>query len=303
MYILCYKLCAVLIVIIHLNYKLVLIHDLRSRLTWVTLIKFQTEVRVRADGEFDGETGADGVGYFALLGRGMSSPRVSGRGPVGKRMEGGMRLAIMSPIRLFREGLAACLGGREGLTEVTVVEDVAGLRAAVEASPDDLVALVDVTQGVDLDELRRLAGECPALRMVAVGLKEQGGRWCGTAGRVRRLRGARPVHRRAARGDPRRRRGASSMPAEIANGLLRALFGPAQSLAPAADDPALTGREGEVLRLLGRGMSNKEIARELGVSLATVKHHVHNLLGKMGLARRGQAMRKVREAPWIATSG
>ena len=67
-------------------------------------------------------------------------------------------------------------------------------------------------------------------------------------------------------------------------------------------DQGLTRREGEVLKLIGQGMSNKEIARDLNLSLATVKHHVHHVLQKLGLPRRAQAMRRVREAPWIASS-
>jgi DNA-binding NarL/FixJ family response regulator len=62
----------------------------------------------------------------------------------------------------------------------------------------------------------------------------------------------------------------------------------------------LTVRESEVLQLVGRGLSNKEIASELFLSVATVKHHVHHILEKLKLPRRGQAMRRVRDAPWIA---
>ena len=65
---------------------------------------------------------------------------------------------------------------------------------------------------------------------------------------------------------------------------------------------ALTRREGEVLQLIGRGLSNKEIARDLSLSVATVKHHVHHVLEKLQLPRRAQAMRRVRETPWIASS-
>jgi two-component system, NarL family, response regulator LiaR len=51
----------------------------------------------------------------------------------------------------------------------------------------------------------------------------------------------------------------------------------------------LTDRETEVLRLLARGLSNKEIARSLQVSEATVKTHVGNVLAKLGVPSRTQA--------------
>jgi DNA-binding NarL/FixJ family response regulator len=50
----------------------------------------------------------------------------------------------------------------------------------------------------------------------------------------------------------------------------------------------LTAREEEVVQLIIAGESNKEIARSLDISVATVKSHVHNLLGKLGLAGRGK---------------
>jgi DNA-binding NarL/FixJ family response regulator len=61
----------------------------------------------------------------------------------------------------------------------------------------------------------------------------------------------------------------------------------------------LSRREGHVLRLLGRGLSNKEIAGELFLGVSTIKHHVHNILKKLELSQRGQAMQRVRDAPWI----
>jgi len=51
----------------------------------------------------------------------------------------------------------------------------------------------------------------------------------------------------------------------------------------------LTTREVEVLRLVGTGAANKEIALQLGISERTARTHVSNILGKLGLASRTQA--------------
>jgi two-component system, NarL family, response regulator LiaR len=63
-------------------------------------------------------------------------------------------------------------------------------------------------------------------------------------------------------------------------------FATAERPVPAAE---LTERELEVLRLLARGLANKAIALELGVSEKTVKTHVSNILAKLHLADRTQA--------------
>ena len=52
----------------------------------------------------------------------------------------------------------------------------------------------------------------------------------------------------------------------------------------------LTTREMEILRLMQQGVSNKTISRHLGIELSTVKNHVHSILAKLGVHRRGEAI-------------
>ena len=61
----------------------------------------------------------------------------------------------------------------------------------------------------------------------------------------------------------------------------------------------LTSRELEVLRLLAAGISNQGIARELVVSLDTVKKHVSHILGKLGAASRTEAVARARQLALI----
>ena len=70
--------------------------------------------------------------------------------------------------------------------------------------------------------------------------------------------------------------------------------GRAAAALPGLAEP-LTGRELEVLRLLAAGSSNQRIARELFVSLDTVKKHVTHVLGKLGAANRTEAAARARQ--------
>ncbi|HEY2263622.1 MAG TPA: response regulator transcription factor, partial [Streptosporangiaceae bacterium] len=65
----------------------------------------------------------------------------------------------------------------------------------------------------------------------------------------------------------------------------------APAAVPAGPAPGdLTPREAEVLRLIAAGKSNREIARALFVSEATVKTHVNRIFAKTGSRDRGQAV-------------
>ena len=59
--------------------------------------------------------------------------------------------------------------------------------------------------------------------------------------------------------------------------------------------PDLTNREVEVLRLIARGATNREVAQQLVISEGTVKNHISNILGRLGLRDRTQAAIYARE--------
>ena len=62
-------------------------------------------------------------------------------------------------------------------------------------------------------------------------------------------------------------------------------------------DARLTAREQGIAALLAEGLSNKEIARRLGIELCTVKNHVHHVLEKLHATSRAQAAAQLRRHP------
>ena len=88
-------------------------------------------------------------------------------------------------------------------------------------------------------------------------------------------------------------------PGVYARGLLAAFSDGAPQ--PAVSAPAivaglaepLTARETEILRLVAAGMRNQEIADQLVISLATVKRHIANTYGKLGVTHRTEAVARL----------
>jgi DNA-binding NarL/FixJ family response regulator len=85
-------------------------------------------------------------------------------------------------------------------------------------------------------------------------------------------------------------------PASLVDAILRVNSGlrvipaaVAKSLASRTPNSALTDRERDVLGLIVKGKSNKEIAKELGITEGTVKCHVNAILNRMGVSDRTQA--------------
>jgi DNA-binding NarL/FixJ family response regulator len=213
-----------------------------------------------------------------------------------------MNIIVLTPVRLLGDGLTACFNNQPNMRTLAVLDDLARLRDIL-ATTETHVVLVDVTQGVEQFDVRAIAAQWPNVPFVALGLQEQRQEVirCGRAGF------ASYVARNAsidALCDALKDvvGGRLTCPPEISGGLLRALFFPRSENFDASDvDFELTRRESEVLGFLGRGFSNKEIASELCLSVATVKHHVHHILEKLKLQRRAQAMRRVRDAPWLVS--
>ena len=87
-------------------------------------------------------------------------------------------------------------------------------------------------------------------------------------------------------------------PSEELMGAIRTVHQGGRYLSPAvgrkaeetATQPSLTVRELEVLRWIARGHSNQQVGREIGVSEDTIKFHVKNILGKLGVSSRSKAV-------------
>jgi DNA-binding NarL/FixJ family response regulator len=205
-----------------------------------------------------------------------------------------IRVAIVADTRLYRDGLAQVLG-RD--SRIAVVATAARREEALASLPDlhaDVI-LVDMAMPESLGALRVIVELVPGRRVVAIGVVEDEDdvlscAEVGAAGYVPReasLEDLVTVIESVARGE------AICSP-RVAASLLRRVAALAGGRGGELHQAPLTSREREVLRLIDQGLSNKEIARNLGIEVATVKNHVHNLLEKLQVHRRGEAAARVR---------
>jgi DNA-binding NarL/FixJ family response regulator len=84
---------------------------------------------------------------------------------------------------------------------------------------------------------------------------------------------------------------------DVAAGVLRALAEPENRASADQVVECLTRREREICALVADGLTNKEIAREVGRSVGTVKNHVSSILAKLDLPRRGAIHSHLSQTP------
>jgi DNA-binding NarL/FixJ family response regulator len=186
---------------------------------------------------------------------------------------------VISEICFFREGIV------DALAETTHVGSVTGAAEPPEDAPAADVVVVDLATAQSLSTIAAVRRAMPDARIVALGAdREEQALACARAG----VRGF--VTRDQSLDELVRTvievaRGRDLCPPSVGVLLLNAMDTDRQP--PGGD--ALTDRELDVLELLERGLSNKEIAAELVIEPATAKNHVHNVLRKLNVRRRGQA--------------
>jgi two-component system nitrate/nitrite response regulator NarL len=206
-----------------------------------------------------------------------------------------IRLFIVAGVRLYRDGLAEALT-RDGLSVVGVHDGERDVLAHVSAKRPDVV-LLDMATANSYATAREIHYGVPDTAVVALGVGASEAELlayaeAGVTGYVSRdacMADLVPCIESAARGE-------MICSPSLARGLVRRLAALAAERTTERPPVRLTEREQQIAALLEQDLSNKEIGSQLGIEVATVKHHVHNVLEKMGVRRRYEAVRVLKRA-------
>jgi len=208
-----------------------------------------------------------------------------------------VRVFIVAGVRIHRDALIRLLDGKGRLEVIGDARDVRTAVAQAAATGPDLF-LVDTATVDGLSEIRAVREALPAIKVVALGVPESvddllGFAEAGVSSYVtseQSLDELVAAIERAARGEvlasPR-----------VTAALLQRVADLAAGRTPAYQDARLTAREIEIVELIDRGLSNKQIAQALCIELATVKNHVHHILAKLKVKRRAEAAARWRFEP------
>ncbi len=222
-------------------------------------------------------------------------------------------LIIVSDIRLYREGLMQILGDLETINLLCAVKDFnCAIKEIKLHSPD--VVLLDMTMKGSCDAVRDIHSIYPRASIVALAIaeEEESILECAEAG----ISGY--VPREASLDDLimavyGAANGELFCSPQIACSLINKISLLAGSVENNSDNKKentqnttkddLTRREKQIVCLMADGNSNKQIARKLTIEVSTVKNHVHNILGKLGVKTRTQAATLIRDQnSWAPSS-
>lgn len=204
---------------------------------------------------------------------------------------GSVTVFILADVPLYACGLVLVLTGEE---RVDVVGSAVGRAEAVEdirsLPVQPRVMIADVHGPIAPDEMRELVTALPGLPVLALVAPDDQDvvRWAeaGAMGLVSRgVTLSELVRRIEELAD-----GGTVCAPQLTATLLRRVTSVARDDGSRLGSSHLTSRERQVVHLLAQGLSNKEIARCLDIELATVKNHVHHILGKLNARRRGEAV-------------
>ena len=196
-----------------------------------------------------------------------------------------IRVLVADDHGVVREGLRTFLLLQEGIEVVGEAADGLEAVAAAQRLAPDVVLMDLVMPGIDgVEAMRRIREHRPGARVIVLTSFTDDDRLlaavrAGAAGYL--LKTAQPQE--VVRAIRAAHAGNAVLDPVPAGRLLQALATGEHSRQP------LTQREREVLELLTRGLANKRIAQELGVSEKTVKAHVGRILAKLGVSDRTQA--------------